>query len=225
MFYENFTVLYFGGFVARFEAPVARWCDNATVGHPCVSDIIKRVWLLLAAMSTNRSTIYWSIYCIPWNYISLRLRWRVKVLVSDTDGPAVVRKRTGVINPYLKPLTWPIRSILLDNQTDYETRLCNITARPYKVKTTLNQGLEKEERIGLLHWFHQLSSYHDKIETRNRKEIPFSSWIFPRGLSVQKNHRQFCTMPHVYIATRPTRFCKDPAETGTCKLTLWSQAK
>ena len=42
----------------------------------------------------------------------------------------------------------------------------------------------KEERNGFLQCFQQLRSYHDEVETRNKDEIHFSSWIVPMGLSV-----------------------------------------
>ena len=42
----------------------------------------------------------------------------------------------------------------------------------------------KEGRNWGLRRFQQLRSYHDEIETRNREEIPYSSRIAPRGLSV-----------------------------------------
>ena len=38
------------------------------------------------------------------------------------------------------------------------------------------------------------------------EEIPFSSQIVPMGVSVAEGHRQLSTMPHIYIATRPTPF-------------------
>ena len=37
---------------------------------------------------------------------------------------------------------------------------------------------------GFLRRFKQLRLYRDKIETQNQEELPFSSGIFPRGLSV-----------------------------------------
>ena len=42
----------------------------------------------------------------------------------------------------------------------------------------------KEGRNWALRRFQQLRSYRDEIETRNREEIPYSSRIVPRGLSV-----------------------------------------
>ena len=42
----------------------------------------------------------------------------------------------------------------------------------------------KEGRNLVLRRFQQLRSYHDEIETWNREEIPYSSRIVPRGLSV-----------------------------------------
>ena len=30
---QCYTFVFTSVFVAHFEAPVARWCDNATVGH------------------------------------------------------------------------------------------------------------------------------------------------------------------------------------------------
>ena len=42
----------------------------------------------------------------------------------------------------------------------------------------------KEGRNWVLRLFQQLRSYRDEIETRNREEIPYSSRIVPRGLSV-----------------------------------------
>ena len=42
----------------------------------------------------------------------------------------------------------------------------------------------KEGRNWVLRRFQQLRSYRDEIETRNREEIPYSSRIVPRGLSV-----------------------------------------
>ena len=42
----------------------------------------------------------------------------------------------------------------------------------------------KEGRNWVLRSFQQLRSYRDEIETRNREEIPYSSRIVPRGLSV-----------------------------------------
>ena len=46
------------------------------------------------------------------------------------------------------------------------------------------QNRRKEGRNWVLHRFQQLRSYRDEIETRNREEIPYSSRIVPRGLSV-----------------------------------------
>ena len=42
----------------------------------------------------------------------------------------------------------------------------------------------KEGRNWVLRRFQQLRSYRDEIKTRNREEIPYSSRIVPRGLSV-----------------------------------------
>ena len=42
----------------------------------------------------------------------------------------------------------------------------------------------KEGRNWVLRRFQQLRPYRDEIETRNREEIPYSSRIVPRGLSV-----------------------------------------
>ena len=44
----------------------------------------------------------------------------------------------------------------------------------------------KEGRNWVLPRFQQLRSYRDEIETRNREEIPYSSRIVTRGLSVAK---------------------------------------
>ena len=53
--------------------------------------------------------------------------------------------------------------------------------------------------------FFQLRSYRDEIETRKREEIPFFLRIVPRGVSQwQRNHRQHSSMPHSYVANRPT---------------------
>ena len=46
------------------------------------------------------------------------------------------------------------------------------------------QAVVKEGRNWVLRRFQQLRSYRDEIETRNRKEIPYSSRLVPRGLSV-----------------------------------------
>ena len=45
-------------------------------------------------------------------------------------------------------------------------------------------GSGKEGRNWVLHRLQQLRSYRDEIETRNREEIPYSSRIVLRGLSV-----------------------------------------
>ena len=49
---------------------------------------------------------------------------------------------------------------------------------------------EKEGRNGFLNHFQQLRSYPKEIETQNWEEIPFSSRIVPRGLSVAKGPPQ-----------------------------------
>ena len=70
----------------------------------------------------------------------------------------------------------------------------------------------EEGREEFLHSFQQLRSYNDEIETWNREEIPFLSQIVPRVFQLQKEHNQPSTMPHIYIATRPTRLCKSCGE-------------
>ena len=51
----------------------------------------------------------------------------------------------------------------------------------YSIASCIRNGVHKEGRIGVLRHFQQLRSYHNE---RNHEEIPFSSSINPRGLSV-----------------------------------------
>ena len=55
---------------------------------------------------------------------------------------------------------------------------------PKMINIFLVLGKMKEGRNWVLRRFQQLRSYHDEIETRNREEIPYSSRVVPRGLSV-----------------------------------------
>ena len=64
--------------------------------------------------------------------------------------------------------------------------------------------MAKGRKDRVLRRFQQLSSYRDDTETQNREEIPLSSRIVPRGLSVAEDHRQPPTTAHIYIATRRT---------------------
>ena len=55
-------------------------------------------------------------------------------------------------------------------------------------------------------WIFDHFDKNNEIETRNWEEIPFSLWIVPWGLQLQK-HRLPSTLPHIYklrLATRPT---------------------
>ena len=60
------------------------------------------------------------------------------------------------------------------------------TGKNQQESTRINKNvtLKKEGRNWVLRRFQQLRSYHDEIETRNWEEIPYSSRIVPRGLSV-----------------------------------------
>ena len=55
---------------------------------------------------------------------------------------------------------------------------------PEKWKGLISKEGRKEGRNWVLSRFQQLRSYRDEIETRNLEEIPYSSRIFPMGLSV-----------------------------------------
>ena len=60
------------------------------------------------------------------------------------------------------------------------------TLKPFGLRR-LNKSaraLGPEGRNWVLRRFQKLRSYHDEIETRNQEEIPYSSRIVPRGLSV-----------------------------------------
>ena len=52
------------------------------------------------------------------------------------------------------------------------------------------------------------------------KKFPSPHEQFQGVFQLQKYHRQSSATPHIYIATRPTRFCGNPAETQTCEPTL-----
>ena len=57
----------------------------------------------------------------------------------------------------------------------------------------------KERGDGFLRYFQQLRSHRDKIETRNRKEIAFSSRIVPWGISVaEEPYTALNNAAHVY---------------------------
>ena len=84
-------------------------------------------------------------------------------------------------------------------------------------------ALRKEGRNWVLRRFQQLRSYRDEIETRNREEIPYSSRIVPRGLSVADGPEAILhNAAHLY--SDQANPLGDPAEIRTCELTLGSQA-
>ena len=90
-----------------------------------------------------------------------------------------------------------------------------------KARTALNMA--KEGRNWVLRRFQQLRPYRDEIETRNREEIPYSSQIAPRGLSVAEGpYAVLHNAAHLY--SDQANPLGDPAETRTCELTLGSQA-
>ena len=59
--------------------------------------------------------------------------------------------------------------------------LLGLTLRTLKVDTDTDHEYKGGDCF--LRRFQQLRSYRDKIETRNREDIPYSSRIVPRGLS------------------------------------------
>ena len=74
------------------------------------------------------------------------------------------------------------RSIIVDRScVRREHYACSFSSLPLTSYSILRK---KEERNWVLRRFQQLRSYPDEIETRNREEIPYSSRIVPRGLSV-----------------------------------------
>ena len=64
--------------------------------------------------------------------------------------------------------------------------LCTLYKLKGELKAHIHISLyeRKEGRNWVLRRFQQLRSYRDEIETQNREEIPYSSRIVPRGLSV-----------------------------------------
>ena len=77
-----------------------------------------------------------------------------------------------------------------------------------------NGCLTWKEGTKVLRRFQQLRSYSNEIETRNREEIPFSSQIVPRGLSVAEGPRQPSSTLHIYIATRSIRIWRSSRDSN-----------
>ena len=69
----------------------------------------------------------------------------------------------------------------------------------------------KEGRNWVLRRFQQLRSYRDEIETCNREEIPYSSRIVPRGLSVAEEPKTVLKNT-VHLYSDQANRLGDPAE-------------
>ena len=79
--------------------------------------------------------------------------------------------------------------------------------------------MREEGWNGFLRHFQHLRSNRDEIETPNRKEIPFSSQIVPRGLSVaERPWTVLHNASHLYSDQADP--LGDPAEIQTWELTL-----